>query len=67
MPPVYLAISTFGGQNHVSMDCGLGFIRHKIATDAVSNEGARVRGRSTRPTGRVGFGRLSDRSLIRHH
>jgi IS5 family transposase len=42
-PPVDLAIPTFGYQNHVSIDCGFGFIRKWTATDAAAYEGARLR------------------------
>jgi IS5 family transposase len=42
-PPVDIAIPTFGYQNHVSIDCGFGFIRKWAATDAAAYEGARLR------------------------
>jgi IS5 family transposase len=41
MPPLDLAIPTFGYQNHVSIDCGFGFIRKWAATDAAAYEIAR--------------------------
>jgi transposase, IS5 family len=43
MPPVDLAIPLFGYQNHVSIDCGFGFIRRWTATDAAAYEGRRLR------------------------
>jgi IS5 family transposase len=42
-PAVDIAIPTFGYQNHVSIDCGFGFIRQWQATDAAAYEGARLR------------------------
>jgi transposase, IS5 family len=42
-PAVDIAIPTFGYQNHVSIDCGFGFIRQWPATDAAAYEGARLR------------------------
>jgi hypothetical protein len=38
MPPLDL----FGYQNHVSIDCGFGFIRKWAATDAAAYEGRRL-------------------------
>jgi IS5 family transposase len=43
MPPLDLAIPTFGYQNHVSIDCGFGFIRKWAATDAAAYEGRQLR------------------------
>jgi len=43
MPPVDIAISLFGYQNHVSIDRGFGFIRKWAATDAAAYEGRRLR------------------------
>ncbi|MGH6829790.1 MAG: IS5 family transposase [Methylocella sp.] len=43
MPPVDLAIPVFGYQNHISIDCGFGFIRKWSATDAAAYEGCRLR------------------------
>jgi len=42
-PPIDLAIPAFGYQNHISIDCGFGFIRKWAATDAAAYEGARLR------------------------
>ena len=42
-PPLDLAIPVFGYQNHVSIDCGFGFVRKWAATDAAVYEGARLR------------------------
>jgi len=42
-PPCDLAIPVFGYQNHVSIDCGFGFIRRWAATDAAAYEGGRLR------------------------
>ena len=42
-PPVDLAIPVFGYQNHISIDCGFGFIRKWAATDAAAYEGVRLR------------------------
>jgi IS5 family transposase len=41
-PMVDLAIPVFGYQNHISIDCGFGFIRQWSATDA-AYEGRRLR------------------------
>jgi IS5 family transposase len=43
MPPVDLAISLFGYQNHVSIYGRFGFIRRWAATDAATYEGRRLR------------------------
>ena len=43
LPTVDLAIPVFGYQNHISIDCGFGFIRQWIATDAAAYEGRRLR------------------------
>jgi len=43
MPPVDIAIPTFGYQNHVSIDRKYGLIRRWDATDAAAYEGARLR------------------------
>ena len=43
MPPVDIAIPTFGYQNHVSIDRKYGLIRRWDATDAAAYEGARPR------------------------
>jgi transposase, IS5 family len=43
MPPVDIAIPTFGYQNHVSIDREYGLIRRWDATDAAAYEGARLR------------------------
>jgi IS5 family transposase len=43
MPPVDIAIPTFGYQNHVSIDREYGLIRRWEATDAAAYEGARLR------------------------
>lgn len=43
MPPVDIAIPTYGYQNHVSIDAGYGFIRKWRATDAACYEGAVLR------------------------
>jgi len=43
MPPVDIAIPTFGYQNHVSIDRKHGLIRKWLATDAAAYEGARLR------------------------
>jgi IS5 family transposase len=42
-PPVDLAIPVFGYQNHISIDCGFGFIRKWVATDAAAYKGVRLR------------------------
>jgi IS5 family transposase len=42
-PPVDIAIPLFGYQNHISIDCGFGFIRQWAATDAAAYEGRRLR------------------------
>ena len=42
-PPLDLAIPVFGYQNHISIDCGFGFVRKWAATDAAAYEGARLR------------------------
>lgn len=42
-PPLDLAIPVFGYQNHISIDCGFGFVRKWAATDAAVYEGARLR------------------------
>ena len=54
VPPVDIAIPTFGDQNHVSIDREHGLIRRWDATDAAAYEGARPR--STRPTPRARCG-----------
>jgi len=43
VPPVDIAIPTFGYQNHVSIDRACGLIRRWDATDAAAYEGARLR------------------------
>jgi transposase, IS5 family len=43
LPTVDLAIPVFGYQNHISIDCGFGFIRQWSATDAAAYEGRRLR------------------------
>ncbi len=43
VPPVDIAIPTFGCQNHVSIDREHGLIRRWDATDAAAYEGARLR------------------------
>jgi transposase, IS5 family len=43
MPPVDLAIPTFGYQNHISIDRSFGLNRKWAATDAAAYEGARLR------------------------
>ena len=43
VPPVDIAIPTFGYQNHVSIDREHGLIRRWDATDAAAYEGARLR------------------------
>ena len=43
VPPVDIAIPTFGYQNHVSIDREHGLIRRWEATDAAAYEGARLR------------------------
>ena len=43
IPPVDIAIPTFGYQNHVSIDREHGLIRRWEATDAAAYEGARLR------------------------
>ena len=43
LPTVDLAIPVFGYQNHISIDCGFGFIRQWTATDAAAYEGRRLR------------------------
>jgi transposase, IS5 family len=43
VPPVDIAIKTFGYQNHVSIDREYGLIRRWDATDAAAYEGARLR------------------------
>ena len=43
VPPVDIAIPTFGYQNHVSIDREYGLIRRWDATDAAAYEGARLR------------------------
>ena len=43
IPPVDIAIPTFGYQNHVSIDREHGLIRRWDATDAAAYEGARLR------------------------
>jgi len=43
IPPVDIAIPTFGYQNHVSIDREYGLIRRWDATDAAAYEGARLR------------------------
>jgi transposase, IS5 family len=42
-PPCDLAIPHFGYQNHVSIDCGFGFIRKWAARDAAAYAGAHLR------------------------
>lgn len=42
-PPRDVAIHVFGYQNHISIDCGFGFIRTWSATGAAAYEGARPR------------------------
>src|SRR5208282_688284 len=57
MPPVDIAIPTFGYQNHISIDRSFGLIRKWTATDAAASEGRRLReGCSTRPIRRAGCG-----------
>lgn len=43
LPPVDIAIPTFGYQNHISIDGEYGLIRRWDATDAAAYEGARLR------------------------
>jgi len=43
IPPVDIAIPTFGYQNHISIDARHGLIRRWLATDAAAYEGARLR------------------------
>ena len=43
VPPVDIAIPTFGYQNHISIDTRHGLIRRWLATDAAAYEGARLR------------------------
>jgi transposase, IS5 family len=43
VPPVDIAIPTFGYQNHISIDREHGLIRKWLATDAAAHEGARLR------------------------
>lgn len=43
IPPVDIAIPTFGYQNHISIDREHGLIRKWLATDAAAYEGARLR------------------------
>lgn len=43
VPPVDIAIPTFGYQNHISIDTRHGLIRKWLATDAAAYEGARLR------------------------
>ena len=43
VPPVDIAIPTFGYQNHISIDREHGLIRKWLATDAAAYEGARLR------------------------
>jgi transposase, IS5 family len=55
LPTVDLAIPVFGYQNHISIDCGFGFIRQWSATDAAA---VSVRGFSTKPIRRAAYGRI---------
>jgi IS5 family transposase len=43
VPPVDIAIPTFGYQNHISIDREHGLIRQWLASDAAAHEGARLR------------------------
>jgi len=43
IPPVDIAIPTFGYQNHISIDREHGLIRKWLASDAAAHEGARLR------------------------
>ena len=43
VPPVDIAIPTFGYQNHISIDREHGLIRKWLASDAAAHEGARLR------------------------
>lgn len=43
LPPVDIAISAFGYQNHISIDRKHGLIRKWLVTDAAAYEGARLR------------------------
>ena len=54
LPPVDIAIPTFGYQNHVAIDREYGLIRRWDATDAAAYEGARLREGLLDPTNTAG-------------